>query len=76
MAATGDSCFLLADFSSKDSSLKNRLLRPNEPKLSRMNRNLVGSNYGRSSVNLRSIANFVLKIFSSDQNEPIDKHDC
>ena len=38
MAATGDSCFWLADFSSP--------LKP----LGEMNRNLVGSIYGRSSI--------------------------
>ena len=45
MAATGNSCFWLSDF--KKSSLK---------PLGQMNRNLVGSIYGRSSV---KIANFV-----------------
>jgi hypothetical protein len=40
MAATGHSCFLLADF------LKSSLLKP----LSQMNRNLAGSIYWRSSI--------------------------
>jgi hypothetical protein len=46
MVATGDSCFWLADFF-KSSPLK---------LLSQMNRNLVGSNYGRSSI---EIAHFI-----------------
>ena len=46
MAATGNSCFWLANFK-KSSSLK---------LLSQMNRNLVGSIYGRSSI---KIAHFV-----------------
>jgi hypothetical protein len=42
MVATGDSCFWLADF------FKSSPLRL----LSQMNRNLVGSNYGRSSIEI------------------------
>jgi hypothetical protein len=46
MAATGDSCFRLADF-----------LKSSPPKpLDQMNRNLVGSIYGRSSI---KIAHFI-----------------
>ena len=47
MAATGNSCFWLAYFK------KSSPLKP----LSQMNRNLVGSIYGRSSI---KIANFIL----------------
>jgi hypothetical protein len=42
MVATGDSCFWLADF------FKSPPLKPH----SQMNRNLVGSNYGRSSIEI------------------------
>jgi hypothetical protein len=42
MAATGNSCFWLADF------FKSSLLKP----LGQMNRNLVGSIYGRSSMSI------------------------
>ena len=48
MATTGNSCFWLAYF-----FLKSSLLKP----LSQMNRNLVGSIYGRSSI---KVANFIL----------------
>ena len=47
MVATSDSCFWLADLKTKSSPLK---------LLSQMNRNLVWSNYGRSSI---KIAHFV-----------------
>ena len=47
MVATCDSCFWLADLKNKSSPLK---------PLSQMNRNLVGSNYGRSSI---KIAHFI-----------------
>jgi hypothetical protein len=50
MAATGNSCFWLADFN-KSSPLKPR---------GQMNRNLVGSIYGRSSI---TIANFVSNLY-------------
>jgi hypothetical protein len=46
MAVTGNSCFWLADF------LKSSPLKP----LGQMNRNLIGSIYGRSSI---KIANFI-----------------
>jgi hypothetical protein len=46
MAATGNSCIWLADF------LKSSPLKP----LGQMNRNLVGSIYGRSAI---TIAHFV-----------------
>ena len=78
MAAIGNSCFWLANLF-KSSSLK---------PLGQMNRNLVGSIYGRSSVRLlifsRSVSKHghhrrflfligrFLKIFSSENAKPID----
>jgi hypothetical protein len=51
MAATGNSCFWLADFF-KSSPLK---------LLGQMNRNLVGSMYGRSSIKIAHLSRLVYK---------------
>jgi hypothetical protein len=66
MAATGNSCFWLAYF------YKFSPLKP----LSQMNRNLVGSIYGRSSIKITQIILCPLSALSLDEglNSPCDKN--